>query len=215
MACEYNTLLFCHSSRYLGLERRAVEEGAEGGEERGVGARGDAAPDAAERREEGRVHLRVPERRAPRGGPAGRGGPGGREREGGAGVRVGRVVHLEGGARAGARGGGGGGGRGRRLGGGWEGERGAVGDDQAVVVGQRRRRRHRRGAGARRVCDSVAGDALGSVAWDVGGCGSSPNRWSGVVGGCVLLVAMGQLRAFRTRAPWLVAWHDRQGQEIP
>lgn len=163
----------------------------------------------------GTVHLRVPERRAPRGGPAGRGGPGGREREGGAGVRVGRVVHLEGGARAGARGGGGGGGRGRRLGGGWEGERGAVGDDQAVVVGQRRRRRHRRGAGARRVCDSVAGDALGSVAWDVGGCGSSPNRWSGVVGGCVLLVAMGQLRAFRTRAPWLVAWHDRQGQEIP
>lgn len=65
--------------------------------------------------------------------PAG-GGPGRREGEGGAGVRVGRVVHLEGG--------GGGGGR-RGAGHGREGERGAVGDEQAVVVGQRRRARGR------------------------------------------------------------------------
>lgn len=139
MACEYDTFLLCHSSRYLGLERRTVEQASEGGKESGAGARGDASPDAAERREERGVHLRVPERRADagvRGGgghPAG-GGPGRREGEGGAGVRVGRVVHLEGG--------GGGGGR-RGAGHGREGERGAVGDEQAVVVGQRRRARGR------------------------------------------------------------------------
>lgn len=52
MACEYDTFLLCHSSRYLGLERRTVEQASEGGKERGAGARGDASPDAAERREE-------------------------------------------------------------------------------------------------------------------------------------------------------------------
>lgn len=109
MACEYDTFLLCHSSRYLGLERRTVEQASEGGKERGAGVRGGG------------------------GHPAG-GGPGRREGEGGAGVRVGRVVHLEGG--------GGGGGR-RGAGHGREGERGAVGDEQAVVVGQRRRARGR------------------------------------------------------------------------
>lgn len=137
MACEYDAFLLCHRSRHLGLERRAVEQASEGGHEGGAGARGDAAPDAAERREERGVDLRVPERRAAAGvgeggHPAG-GGPGGREDEGRARVRVGRVVHLEGG--------GGGGGRGAAARG--EGELGAVGDEQAVVVGERRRARGR------------------------------------------------------------------------
>lgn len=154
MACEYDTLLFCHSSRYLGLERRGVEQGTEGSEEDGAGARGDAAPDAAERREERGVHLRVPERRAACGGGRGRpvrGGPGGREDEGGAGVGVGRVVHLELEGGGGVRGAGGGG----------EGERGAVGDEQAVVVGQRRRRARR---GVRRHRGGLVGQwrALGA-----------------------------------------------------
>lgn len=135
MACEYDTFLLCHRSRYLGLERRTVEQACEGGHEGGAGARRDAAPDAAQRREDRGVDLRVPERRAAAGvggggNPAG-GGPGGREDEGRAGVGAGRVVHLEGG------GSGGGGGRGAAARG--EGERGAVVDQQAVVVGQRRR----------------------------------------------------------------------------
>lgn len=138
MACEYDAFLLCHRFRYLGLERRAVEQAPEGGDEGGAGARGDAAPDAAQRREERVVDLRVPKRRAAAGvggggHPAG-GGPGGREDEGRAGVGVGRVVHLEGG---------GGGGGGRGAGGGGEGERGAVGDEEAVVVGQRRPARRR------------------------------------------------------------------------